>query len=109
MDYLCNCKSEISNVCNALEGHCLEVMKIVHYHANVREIQKIYACPSCASKIKLYSLYVYICIDQNAYNKVSDTFIDYKKKLKLSFLVLENNDAMILLSWGVEGDGYLMT
>ena len=34
--YLCNCKSEISNVCNALEGHCLEAMKIVHHHANGR-------------------------------------------------------------------------
>ena len=28
-----------------------------------------------------------------------------KKKLKLSFLVLENNDAIIQLSWGMEGDG----
>ena len=36
MDYLCNCKSEISNVCNAVEGHCLQVMKIVHHHANGR-------------------------------------------------------------------------
>ena len=36
MDYLCNCKSEISNVCNTLEGHCLEAMKIVHHHANGR-------------------------------------------------------------------------
>ena len=36
LDYLCNCKSEISNVfqSNALEGHCLEAMKIVHHHAN---------------------------------------------------------------------------
>ena len=42
-------------------------------------------------------------VDQNAYNcKVSETFIDYKKKLKLSFLVLENNDAIIQLSWGIE-------
>ena len=31
-----NCKSEINNVCNALEGNCLEVMKIVHHHANGR-------------------------------------------------------------------------
>ena len=44
-------------------------------------------------------------MDQNAYNKVSDTSIDHKKKLKLSFLVLENNDAIIQLSWGIEGDG----
>ena len=29
LDYLCNCKSEISNVCNAVEGHCLQAMKIV--------------------------------------------------------------------------------
>ena len=36
LDYLCNCKSEISNVCNALEGHCLEAMKIVHHYANGR-------------------------------------------------------------------------
>ena len=34
MDYLCNCKSELGNVCNAVEGHCLPVMKIVHHHAN---------------------------------------------------------------------------
>ena len=34
LDYLCNCKSEISNVCKALEGHCLQAMKIVHHHAN---------------------------------------------------------------------------
>ena len=33
-DYLCKCKSAISNVCNALKGHCLEAMKIVHHHAN---------------------------------------------------------------------------
>ena len=33
LDYLCNCKSEISN---ALEGHCLEAMKIVHHHADGR-------------------------------------------------------------------------
>ena len=71
MDYLCSCMSETSNVCNTVEGHCLEVMKIVHHHANSRfdrliseqqsvnpsreatsilsvwEIQKIYVCPSC--------------------------------------------------------------
>ena len=33
-DYLCNCKSEISNVCNVVEGHGLQAMKIVHHHAN---------------------------------------------------------------------------
>ena len=31
---VCNCKSEISNVCNTVEGHCLQAMKIVHHHAN---------------------------------------------------------------------------
>ena len=34
LDYLCNCKSEIGNVFNDLEGHCLEGMKIVHHHVN---------------------------------------------------------------------------
>ena len=32
--YLCDSKSEISNVCNAVEGHCLQAMKIVHHHTN---------------------------------------------------------------------------
>ena len=32
-DFLCNSKSEISNVCNVVEGHCPQVMKIVHRHA----------------------------------------------------------------------------
>ena len=36
VDYLCNCKSEISNVCNSVESHCLQAMKIVHHHANCR-------------------------------------------------------------------------
>ena len=36
MDYLCNCKSEISNAYNPLECHCLEAMKIVHHLANGR-------------------------------------------------------------------------
>ena len=68
-DYFCNCKSEISNVCNALEGHCLEVTQIVHHYANSRfywlisdyqsvnpsreaisilsgKYKKIYICPS---------------------------------------------------------------
>ena len=36
MDYLCDCLSEISNVCNVVEGHCLQAMKIVHHHANGR-------------------------------------------------------------------------
>ena len=34
MDYICKCKSEISNICNADEGYCLQAMKIVHHHAN---------------------------------------------------------------------------
>ena len=36
LDYLCDCKSEISNVCNAVEGHCLKAMEIVRHHANGR-------------------------------------------------------------------------
>ena len=36
MDYLCNCKSEIGNVCNPVEDHCLGAMKIVHHHTNGR-------------------------------------------------------------------------
>ena len=31
---LCNCKSEINNVCNAIEGHCLQAMIIMGHHAN---------------------------------------------------------------------------
>ena len=34
MDYLCNCKSEISHVCNVAEGLRLQAMKILHYYAN---------------------------------------------------------------------------
>ena len=34
LDYLCICKSEISNVLNAVEGHCLQAIKIVHHYAN---------------------------------------------------------------------------
>ena len=36
LDYLCNGKSEIGNVCSSVEGHCLQAMKIVHHHANGR-------------------------------------------------------------------------
>ena len=32
--YLCNCKSEISNVCNTVVDLCLQAMKIVHHHTN---------------------------------------------------------------------------
>ena len=28
-----NCRSEICNVCNVVEGHCLQAMKIVHHYA----------------------------------------------------------------------------
>ena len=31
---VCNCKSEINNVCKAVEGHCLPATKIVHYHSD---------------------------------------------------------------------------
>ena len=34
LDYLCSCKSEISNVCKVVEVHCLQAMKIVHHYAN---------------------------------------------------------------------------
>ena len=35
LDYLFNCKSEIRlYVCNAVEGHCLQAIEIVHRHAN---------------------------------------------------------------------------
>ena len=30
----CNCKSEIINVCNPVEDHCLRAMQIVHHYAN---------------------------------------------------------------------------
>ena len=36
LDYLCNCKLEIGNVCNAIENHSLQAMKSVHHHANGR-------------------------------------------------------------------------
>ena len=35
-DYVSNSKSEIGNVCKAVEGHCLEAMTIVHHHVNGR-------------------------------------------------------------------------
>ena len=31
-DYLCNCKSEIKNVCNMVEGHCLQAVIIAHHY-----------------------------------------------------------------------------
>ena len=34
MDYLCNCKSEISNVCNVVKDRYLQAKKIVHHYAN---------------------------------------------------------------------------
>ena len=37
LDYLCHCKSEISNVYNArVEDHCFQAMKIVCHHSNRR-------------------------------------------------------------------------
>ena len=33
MDYM---ESEIGNVCNLVEDHCLRAMRIVHHHANGR-------------------------------------------------------------------------
>ena len=57
LDYLCNCKKEISNVCNVVEGHCPWAIKIVHHHANVGPWRqetsvlsgkyKTYVCPFC--------------------------------------------------------------
>ena len=34
MNYLCNCESEISNVYNAEEGHCLQALETMHHHTN---------------------------------------------------------------------------
>ena len=34
LDYLFNCKSEISNVCRAVDGQCLQDMKILHHYAS---------------------------------------------------------------------------
>ena len=34
LDYFCNCKSETSNVCKEVEGHCLQAIKIVQHYAN---------------------------------------------------------------------------
>ena len=36
MDYLCNCRSEMSNVCNTVEVHCRQAMKIGYHYANDR-------------------------------------------------------------------------
>ena len=36
MDYLCNFKSEIGNVCNPVEDNCLRAMEIVCHYANGR-------------------------------------------------------------------------
>ena len=36
LDYFCNCKSEISNVCNAVEGNFLQTIRVVRHHANGR-------------------------------------------------------------------------
>ena len=34
LDYLCDHKSEIRNICDEVESHCLQAMKIVHHHVN---------------------------------------------------------------------------
>ena len=34
MNCVCNSESQISNVCNTVEGHCLQAMTIVYHHAN---------------------------------------------------------------------------
>ena len=34
LDYVCNCKSEISNGCNEVKAHCLQAMKIVHHNTS---------------------------------------------------------------------------
>ena len=36
LDYPCNCKSEISTVCNAVEDHCSQAINIVRHQANGR-------------------------------------------------------------------------
>ena len=41
MDNLCNSNSEIGKFCNAVEGHSLQAIKIVHHHANVHFDQLI--------------------------------------------------------------------
>ena len=73
-------KSEISNVCNAVEGHCFQAMKIVRHHARaliLREKQFQYClantkdlrfCPSCVRRMeptfqKIFS--IVICIRES--------------------------------------------
>ena len=34
LDYLYNWKIEVSNVCNVVEDHCLQTIKIVHHYAS---------------------------------------------------------------------------
>ena len=34
LDYLCDSKPEISNICQAVKSQCLQAMKTVHHHAN---------------------------------------------------------------------------
>ena len=41
LDYVCNGKSETTNVCNAVKGHCPRAMNIVHDHASGRFDQLI--------------------------------------------------------------------
>ena len=37
LDYLCNCESKISNVCNLVEGNCLQAMEIVYHNVKGRD------------------------------------------------------------------------
>ena len=34
LDYFGNCKPEISDICNVVEVHCLQVLKIMQHYAN---------------------------------------------------------------------------
>ena len=70
MDYLCNCTSEISNVCNAVEGRYLKLKKIVDHHAN-----------DCFDW--LISWHQSIYPSKEAYSELS---WKYFKKLRLSIL-----------------------
>ena len=44
MDYLCNCKSEIRAICNAVENHRLQAMKVVPRHASGHFDWLIHGC-----------------------------------------------------------------
>ena len=92
LDYFCNCKSEISDVCNAVEGPLSSVIKIVRHHAHSRfdwlisghqnvklsreaisvlsgKYKKIYVCPSCEL----------LTITSGSYDQ---TFVDQTKEIE---------------------------